>query len=871
MSRAAFLAALVLIAPPLITAWLAPGHHARPLWRLVPFLAATFVTFLALSAVLYRVIPYGALKLAVAAVGALVVGYLACRLLPGPGPSPGREGRAFILIMLLAAVSVAGDAFIFSRQGFSADDRTSLFAAPFRGDIQRDTDLIAGLLRETQEVFLPRSSFVYQVLWHHGAANLIAVLPEHFTLFPYVLGLTLVTGFIFYVTLYWLVLMIRPTLSRRPLALFIVAAFAACDADLYNALFSVLREGHVALAADASTHVQTVFRYFSNKLTSLTAPQHATFFIVMSVIVALTYDPVIGRWGRRGWQWRQIFSIVVFAAAGALANPVLTILALPVYAAVLAGTWRIQGRDVRQIFVAGILAGAVGFTLHVLVLRFTPLDLFLRPNITGGGSGVYGVHSLWTLEMPIQYFRELPWVLIATSGVIGAVITVALLWAGVWYRGLFRDTLVLTLIGGTLMWNVVVIETEIQRHFAMIAAYLGVLICARLLPNHGWRRPATMSVLVVAAVLALVLNGYLTRAYSTGGAILDPSVPWTDYYCMNKVIATDFPNLPVVVRTQDEFELPIAAEATASLVWSQVAFVHQKLSVDTAHMLDEINSRDRESFRRAVLSDPNGTIRKLQSLGYRGIIWGPIEEREWGPRVRHALISGEQFLKSCGMVALYGLSSDIVPQTDNPARVAAHEAFVRELTSRREVLCSSAPHANVTIVTGSGAKPPPSTNWALGKAASSSTRMRAGDARHAVNGHVGGAPIAHTEHELSPWWEVDLGAPRRIAAIQLWNRLDCCQERLSTIYVLVSEQPFASSKLYPNCSRPGVASFFIPGQVGTTMIVPVNRRGRYVRIQRLQPGYVALSQVEVWGQPDDPGIAAGSPERADTQSSTGRH
>jgi hypothetical protein len=347
------LAAAVIVAVPLVV-WWRVGESSFE--RLGPVLGAHYFAFLATSAVAYKILPFGWLKLVASTVAAAGIASLVQSRLPIVSEAIDTGRRTVIAVVGLALLSVSSDAFIFSRQGFSWEDRTSLFAAAFAGDIQRDTDVVGGLLRENQSVFFPRSRFTYQVLWHHAAANVVSVMPWNFTIFRYVLGATLATGFLFYVIVYWLAITLRPKLSASPLAAGVVVTLAATDADLYNALFSWLRDGRVGLAADASTRVESAFRYFSNKLITLSSPQHATFFILFGVVVAATYEPKLVAWGTRVWGWPRIWVVVGFTAASVAANPILAVLALPVYWAVLVGKSWLQGRGVRDVLL-GVCPG----------------------------------------------------------------------------------------------------------------------------------------------------------------------------------------------------------------------------------------------------------------------------------------------------------------------------------------------------------------------------------------------------------------------------------------------------------------------------------------------------------------------------------
>lgn len=89
-----------------------------------------------------------------------------------------------------------------------------------------------------------------------------------------------------------------------------------------------------------------------------------------------------------------------------------------------------------------------------------------------------------------------------------------------------------------------------------------------------------------------------------------------------------------------------------------------------------------------------------------------------------------------------------------------------------------APGAGVTVPWR-----PPAQNLALRRPASqSSTANRAGSAINAVDGNRDGnwrhGSCSQTQRELEPWWTVDLGRRRAVAAVVVRNRLDCCWHRL---------------------------------------------------------------------------------------------
>ena len=143
------------------------------------------------------------------------------------------------------------------------------------------------------------------------------------------------------------------------------------------------------------------------------------------------------------------------------------------------------------------------------------------------------------------------------------------------------------------------------------------------------------------------------------------------------------------------------------------------------------------------------------------------------------------------------------------------------------------------------------TNLALNQAATQSSSPYGAPASRAndgnTNGAFGGSSVTHTGFDSQAWWEVDLGGVYGIADIDVFNRTDCCGERLSNFYVLVSDAPFASTDLATTTNQAGVSAWFLTGTADASESFSINRTGRYVRIQLAGNGYVSLAEVLVWG------------------------
>jgi len=152
------------------------------------------------------------------------------------------------------------------------------------------------------------------------------------------------------------------------------------------------------------------------------------------------------------------------------------------------------------------------------------------------------------------------------------------------------------------------------------------------------------------------------------------------------------------------------------------------------------------------------------------------------------------------------------------------------------------------LVTAEGGS---TTNFAQGKSATQSSTGFGGAASRAVDGNTSGnyadGSVTHTEAENNPWWQVDLGSIQQIGEIRIWNRTDCCSERLHDFYVFVSDSPFNSGDLTATINQAGVSSYYNTGSVAAGTDISVGRSGRYVRVQLPGFNYLHLAEVEVRG------------------------
>jgi len=78
-------------------------------------------------------------------------------------------------------------------------------------------------------------------------------------------------------------------------------------------------------------------------------------------------------------------------------------------------------------------------------------------------------------------------------------------------------------------------------------------------------------------------------------------------------------------------------------------------------------------------------------------------------------------------------------------------------------------------------------NLALGRRTIQSSEQHGGKPEAAVDGNTVGiwtsGTVTHTRNEENPHWQVDLAHESTIDTVYIWNRIDCCRDRLSNIRI----------------------------------------------------------------------------------------
>ena len=143
-------------------------------------------------------------------------------------------------------------------------------------------------------------------------------------------------------------------------------------------------------------------------------------------------------------------------------------------------------------------------------------------------------------------------------------------------------------------------------------------------------------------------------------------------------------------------------------------------------------------------------------------------------------------------------------------------------------------------------------NIARGKETSQSSTIAGGVSSRAVDGNTSGqwgdGSVTHTGGGGEEWLQIDLGnISPFIQEIKLFNRQDCCGERLADFYVFVSDEPFDSDSVADTLMQDNVFSFLHEGVAGYETAIPVSRTGRFIRVQMTGTNNLSLAEVQVFG------------------------
>ncbi len=148
-------------------------------------------------------------------------------------------------------------------------------------------------------------------------------------------------------------------------------------------------------------------------------------------------------------------------------------------------------------------------------------------------------------------------------------------------------------------------------------------------------------------------------------------------------------------------------------------------------------------------------------------------------------------------------------------------------------------------------------NLALGRMATSSSLGWGGTPSRAVDGSTDGNyannSVTHTQADAQAWWQVDLGQTGAIQTVEIFNRSDCCTERLADFYVFVSSADMSGRTLAQLLADASVVRVRVASLNGAASVaLPMVAQGRFVKVQLAGTNYLSLAEVRVMG------VAAGA-------------
>ncbi|GMA32952.1 hypothetical protein GCM10025875_29440 [Litorihabitans aurantiacus] len=135
-----------------------------------------------------------------------------------------------------------------------------------------------------------------------------------------------------------------------------------------------------------------------------------------------------------------------------------------------------------------------------------------------------------------------------------------------------------------------------------------------------------------------------------------------------------------------------------------------------------------------------------------------------------------------------------------------------------------------------------------------------GAARAVDGSRTSGLASTADEDQGVAWWEVDLEDVTDLGEVRLFNREDCCTERLADLTVSVSSEPFPARPLTADeLAADGVVTVPFEGRVdaapsGSVVELPDGAQGKHVRVQLGAAG-VPLNLMEVEVAPGLPSSA----------------
>jgi hypothetical protein len=528
----------------------------------------------------------------------------------------------------VALMAIVANFYVLNKQGFNFDNpQNSYFRNPFHSDNQRNVIIVNALIRGDGSPFLPGTELAYQVFWHHSTALFVSLM-EAPSNYRFVQGVTLATGFILFFVVFWMLYLLRPEFfsNIRISVLFLIIFIT--HTDIFHLLYSFFFTRGLGTEADGGCRV-ILFRSFSLNITTLTAPQHTLFLIFLTLYL------VIFERRKKTHPCYWIHSLVFCLCF--TASPILSILFFPFF---FFHEWLklFKKREKKTICLFPVKwTGAIllAIVFHWFVLRFSPLDLFLRKGIVDLNLQLTGIGG----------YLHLPLILIVSAGIPGIIASIIILYNFVLHNFLNKKDVfwahysATVLITGSFVANYIITNHEVRRHFSILLSLIVIIYIVRTIPiKQVFHKISWISSLVIAVIIACYLTIFLAYCYTSRSNLLNPKINYMDYFSVNKIIKRRYPNQPVMAASVSGLgcRLPIVMEVATSFSRIPDIFVHSKVS-SVQYELLTANKLD------------------MKRLGYKLILWGPIEKMVWDKKMTEQIFKKQNLLETCGSVQLYRL------------------------------------------------------------------------------------------------------------------------------------------------------------------------------------------------------------------------
>ena len=129
------------------------------------------------------------------------------------------------------------------------------------------------------------------------------------------------------------------------------------------------------------------------------------------------------------------------------------------------------------------------------------------------------------------------------------------------------------------------------------------------------------------------------------------------------------------------------------------------------------------------------------------------------------------------------------------------------------------------------------------------------DAAGGVDGVIDGTWGFHTEMQVDPWWQVDLGTPIELGRVVLYNRCDGTGSRNRRMLVLLGDDGKSFRQVYQHDGT----DFWGHSDGKPLQVDLAGQRARFVRLQLSGKSYFHLDEVQVHRAGEKENIALGKP------------